>query len=238
MTSSIRRALLVAVAGLATFASAAAVTDGALRLTAKVGDVRKYKLTAAVKFQDQDLAVTGGVNVKVMRVDDAGLITVQVTATSTQAKGGDQPIPVQDSPALVEVFKPDGTLSELRGENASQTAYRLETLTSVKLPAFPLEKDKTWTWEIFPNPKVGIQKATIDYKVLGEETVAGIATWKVSRAIKETEGDSPATGDGTVWINKRDGTLVKQVDVWKNAPIPNAQSPVDGTFTLELQPPA
>lgn len=236
MVRLIRRTFLVAAAGLAYFASAAAVADGSLRLTAKVGDVRKYKLTAAVKFQDQDLAVTGGVNMKVLRVDDAGLITFQVTALNTKAKSGDQPIPVQDSPALTEIFRPDGTLAELRGENASQTAYRMETLTSVKLPAFPLEKDKTWTWEVSPNSKVGIQKSTIDYKVLGEETVAGIATWKVSRTIKELEGDSPATADGTVWINKVDGTLVKQVDVWKNAPVPNATFEVDGTFTLELQP--
>ena len=74
----------------------------------------------------------------------------------------------------------------------------------------------------------------MDYKVLGEETVDGVATWKVSRTMKELEGESIATADGTVWINKADGTLVKQVDVWKNAPVPNAQAPVDGTFTLEL----
>jgi hypothetical protein len=230
------RTLLVAAAGLAYIASAAAAVDGGLRLTPKEGDVRKYKLTAALKFQETDLTVTGGVHIKVLHVDDAGLITVQVTASSTVAKSGDQPITVQDSPALTEVFKPDGTLSELRGENASQTAYRMETLTSVKLPAFPLEKDKAWTWEIFPNSKVGIQKSTIDYKVLGDETVDGVDTWKVSRAIKELEGDNPATADGTVWINKHDGTLVKQVDVWKNAPIPNAPSEVDGTITLEFQP--
>ena len=237
MTRALRRTLLVTAAGLAYFASAAAVADGSLHLTGKVGDVRKYKLTATFKIQDQDVSATSSVTIKVTHVDDAGLITVQAVMTNATAKVGDQAIPVQDSPALIEVFKPDGTLSELRGENASQTAYRMETLTSVKLPAFPLEKDKTWTWEVSPNSKVGIQKSTVDYKVLGEETVAGIATWKVSRSIKELEGDSPASCDGTVWISRVDGTLVKQVDVWMNAPVPNAPSRVDGTFTLELQPP-
>jgi hypothetical protein len=180
--------------------------------------------------------VTGGVNEKVVRVDEAGLITIQVTAINTTGRAGAQDIPVKESPPLTEIYKPDGTLAELRGENASQTSYRMETLTSVKLPTFALAKDKTWTWDIFPNLKVGIQKSTIAYKVLGEETVSGVATWKVSRAIKELEGDTPATGDGTVWINKLDGTLVKEVDLWENAPVPNAPSGVDGTFTLELVP--
>lgn len=215
-------------------AGSSASGDVALRLTAKQGDTRKYKLTAEVKFEGQDLSVTGAVTEKVLRVDDAGMVTVQVFATNTQAKAGGQAVPVQDSPAMTQIYRPDGSLSELRGENASQTSYRLETLTSVKLPTFALAVDKTWTWDIAPNTKLGIAKSSIVYKVVGEETVAGIPTWKISRSIKELDGDAPATDDGTVWVSKADGFRVKQIDIWKNAPVPNAPSAVDGTFTLEL----
>jgi hypothetical protein len=217
-------------------ASVARTADGGLRLTAKVGEIRKFKMTAVVKFQDQDLNVTGDVSEKIVHVDDAGLVTVQLLAMNTKATAGGQDIPVPDSPALTAVYRSDGTLSELRGENASQTSYRLETLTSVKLPSFALAVDKTWTWDVQPNSKVGIQKASVVYKVLGEDNIAGHPSWKVSRAIRELEGDRPATSDGTIWIDKLDGTLVKQVDDWKNAPVPNAPSAVNGVFTLELQP--
>ncbi|MHB8635626.1 MAG: hypothetical protein ACYC96_04040 [Fimbriimonadaceae bacterium] len=238
MPTPVTRSLLATAATFATLAGGAAMTDGGLQLTAKVGDVRQYKLTAVVKFQDTGLTVTGGVTVRVVRVDDAGMITVQVTATNTTAKAGDLPVKVQDSPPLTEVFKPDGTLSELRGENASPTSYRLETLTSVKLPPFALANDKTWTWDIFPNSKVGIQRAKVVYKVLGEESVSGLATWKISRVITELEGENPASDTGTVWVDEANGMLVKQVDVWKSAPVPGAPSSVDGTFTLELTPPS
>lgn len=232
---SIRR-LPAAVLGLLLVAGAGAAGDAAMRLTAKAGDFRKYKLSAKVTFEGQDLSVSGGVNERVIKVDDAGMMTFQVTSVNTTAKAGSQTIPVQNSPALIEVFRPDGSLSELRGENAAQTSYRLETLTSVKFPNMPLAKDVAWTWDIAPNVKLGIQKAKIEFKVLGEETVDGVDTWKISRTVKELEGSSPATDDGTVWVAKADGRRIKQTDVWKNAPVLNAPSEVDGTFTLELEP--
>ena len=151
------RTLLSVATTFAILASAVAAGDGGLHLTGKAGDVRKYKLSLAFKFQGQDITVTGGVNERVIRVDDAGLITIQVTAVNTAAKAGDQAIPVKDSPPLIKVFKPDGTLSELRGEDASQTAYRLETLTSVKLPNFALVKDKPGRGTFFRTRRSGFK---------------------------------------------------------------------------------
>jgi len=236
LTTRLRVSSHLIAAALTTLTGAAAVTDTGPRFIGKTGDLRRFKLTQALKFQDQDLNVSADVNEKVVRVDDAGLVTVQYVTLNIKAKLGAQDLPVKDSPPLTAVYRPDGALSELRGENASPTQYRLETLTSVKLPLFALAADKTWTWDISPNVKLGIQKSSITYKVLGEETVAGVAAWKVSRAIKELEGDRPASSDGTVWIGKLDGMPIKQVDTWVNAPIPGAPFTVSGTFTLELQP--
>jgi hypothetical protein len=210
--------------------------DGPLKYTGKVDVVHKFKLGAAFQFSGQDIKLTSDLFEKVMKVDDAGKVTVQVVTTNLKVTAGGQDIPAPETPPLVKVFRPDGALAELHGEGASPEAYRLETLTSVKLPDSAIQADKTWTWDVPGDPKTGVIKATIVYKVLGDEKIAGVDAWKISRSVKELAGDSPAADDGTVWVSKTDGTVVKQIDKWSNTPIHLATAAVAGTFTLELQP--
>jgi hypothetical protein len=231
-----RKRVLIGSAFLALAGLAAALVDGALRYTGKVDDVHKFKFSGAFQLEGKDVKLTADVSAKVSKVDDAGLVTVQVVSTNRKMLFDSQDVPFSDSPALVKVFRPDGSLAELRGEGAWPEAYRLETLTSVKFADSALAADKTWTWEVPADTKSGVVKATVVFKVLGDEKIAGVDAWKISRVVKELAGDSPATDDGTVWIGKMDGTVVKQVDKWVNMPIHGATSAVSGTFTLELQP--
>ncbi len=226
---------LSAVLALATVSSA--LGDGGLKYTGKVDSVRKFKVNAAFRFSDNDITLNSDVASKITKVDDAGLVTVQLVTTNLKVTAGGQDVPSPDTPtALYKVFRPDGTLAELRGEGASPEAYRLETLTSVKLPNTALKQDATWTWDVPGDTKTGVAKATIAYKVLGDEKIAGVDSWKISRTVKELAGDAPASDDGTVWVSKDDGIVVKQIDKWTNMPIHLSTSAVNGTLSVELQP--
>ena len=210
-----------------------AAVDG-LKLTAKLGDVRKFKLAANFTTGDGIAKVTGDVTRKVIKVDPDGTITLQETRShlSLDLNGNQMS---QDDAVMVKVLKPDGTLAELRGEGAGPEAYRVATLSTVKLPDFPLAIDKSWTWDVPADARHGSVLARAEYKVLGEERLHDIDTWKISSAVSEIGGSSPASSTSTVWISKSDASLVKSDSTVKNLPLKGV-GPMSGTQSLDLAP--
>ena len=121
----------------------------------------------------------------------------------------------------------------MRGEGATPEAYRALTLTTVKLPDFALAKDKTWTWEAPGDSKTGTVKAKADYKVVGDEKMHDIDTWKISFTVVETDGAAPASSSSTVWISKSDASLVKSESTVKDLPIKGVGA-MSGTQSMNM----
>ena len=223
--------LVAAVAALAVVGFA--IGQGALKMSAKVGDVRKYKLTADMTLAGMEAKLSGSVSDKVAKVDDKGNITTTSTQSNMQVEFNGSPMQLPDS-STTSVVRPDGTTLEIRSETVSPSDYRIATLSTVKLPDFALEKDKTWTWDCPADAKTGVVKAKGEYKVLGDEKVHDIDTWKISSKVTEVDGDTPGSMEATVWLSKADGTMVKSEGKGANVPFPGAPGPVSGTMKIEL----
>jgi hypothetical protein len=222
--------IAVGVTALAVFGSA--VEDGALKMTAMVNDVRKYTLTGQMSVAGTEAKITGKMTQKVIKVEDNGNITTQETQSMTAEVNG-QEFPIPDA-VTVTVVKPDNTVVEIRGENADANSYRIATVETIKFPDFALANDKTWTFDFPSDAKTGVVKSKGEYKVLGSETLHGVDSWKIQMKVTEVDGDSPAGTEGTAWLSKKDGSLVKMEGKAKNLPVPGAPGPVSGTETVEL----
>src|SRR5579862_1035268 len=225
--------LFIAVGVTALAAFGAAVEEGVLKMTGMVNDVRNYTMSGTMTVSGTDAKISGKMVQKVIKVDDNGNITLKDTETMKIEISGAE-IPPQES-VTTTVVKPDGTVAEIRGERATPEAYRIATIETIQFPAFALAVDKAWTHEFPADAKTGVIKAKGEYKVLGSETLHGVDSWKISMKVVELSGDTPAGTEGTAWISKKDGSLVKMDGKATNLPVPEAPGGiVSGTETLEL----
>jgi hypothetical protein len=224
--------LFFAVSGTALAVFGAAVEGGALKMTAMVNDVRKYTLTGTMSVAGAEAKISGKMTQKVIKVEENGNITLQESESMTAEVNG-QEYPVPES-ITTTVLKSDGTVIEIRGEHSSAEAYRIATVETIKFPDFALAPDKTWTYDFPADAKTGVVKAKGEYKVLGSETLHGIECWKIQEKVNELVGDEPAGTEGTAWVNKKDGSLVKTDGKAKNLPIPEAGGAVSGSEVVEL----
>ena len=223
----------VGVTALAMFG--AAVEDGALKMTGLVNDVRHYTMSGVMSVAGTEAKLNGTMTQKVIKVEDNGNITMQDTESMKIEVSG-QELPSQDA-ITTTVYKPDGTVIEVRGEESGPNAYRIATIETINLPDFALAVDKTWTHDFPADAKTGVIHSKGEYKVLASETLHGVDSWKLSTKVTELSGDTPASTEGTAWISKKDGSLVKMDGKATNLPVPQAPGGiVSGTEVIELAP--
>ncbi|HLK16614.1 MAG TPA: hypothetical protein VKT78_17540 [Fimbriimonadaceae bacterium] len=221
----------IGIAALAVVGSAAA--QEALRLTAKLGEVHRYKLAADLTSANFTIKLSGEINRKVLRLDH-GDVTLQETRTNMKMNVNENEMKMDDA-VLVRVLRPDATTLELRGEGAGPEAYRVAVLSTVKLPDFPLAVDKTWTWDVPADPKHGQVKARAEYKVIGQEKIHEVDAWQIACSVTEEGGPAAASSISTVWVSKADASLVRSESKVKNLPL-TKDEPMSGTQTLDLVP--
>jgi hypothetical protein len=135
---------------------------------------------------------------------------------------------------VVTVYNADGSVKQLNGDDstAGASAYRIANLQSMIDPGKPLNVGDVWSVDIKADSKTGAEAAKADFKILAEEKVDDVDTIKVQANIKETSGSDPAASEGTYWLEKANGSVVKAELKWTDVPIPGAPTPISGTVNL------
>lgn len=215
-------------------ALALAAQAGPLVRKVQVGEELKYRVKANVELGGNAIVFSGLQTEKVLEVGTDGTYTVESKTTDAKVTFGGQEIeiPADQSPSTTSVYNLDGTIKEIRGDNAQAESYRFANLATVFLNGKEAKVGEAWTNEKTADSKSGAVAYKSTYKIVGEEKVGSLDTWKIEFSTKESEGDAPASSDGTVWIDKADATLVKTEAKWSNAPFPGAPGPVNGTVTV------
>ncbi|HEX5070776.1 MAG TPA: hypothetical protein VFV78_11235 [Vicinamibacterales bacterium] len=183
---------------------------------AKVGDVTRVQTVGKAQVD---------MNGAQMALDLKGIEKYTVTAV---AANGD--ITETDSPESVElsmngqsmppdpemmkastiVIKPNRMLVSYTKEDGSSDASegRMYHATTVIYPDTPVKVGDKWSKTFAANAATGARTARGDYQVLAFETVAGVATVKVSLTFQESVAPALKT-KGTVWIERATGDVVK-----------------------------
>lgn len=232
MKTSTRVFGLVAVVASIAVAAYAADTYS-LKRVAKVGDTLKYKFSADVDFGGQAAQVTFSTVDKVTKVEDNGNISTESKQENMKVSFGGQEMSPEDQPARTTITKSTGEIVEIKGEMVDGSAYRFSNMNIVKAPEAPVKVGDKWSYEVKADSKTGAVAGKADYEVLAAEKVGDRDTVKIKWTYKETEGADAASSEGTVWMDAKDGAVVKASGSFTKAPIPGAPGPVDMKFTME-----
>lgn len=216
-------------------ASAGTVQTYSLKRSASIGDSATYRLTMDVTFGDLSYKVTSTSALKVVRVDEDGTITTQTTQSDykIKIKGVEKEITAPDSDATTAVRKTTGDLVSINADKVDASSYRLENLTAFLSPETPVRIGDRWIRDIKADSKTGAVGCRAEYELLSVDKVGPYEAAKIKWSIKETEGQEPGSGEGTIWIDVKDGSLVRSEGKLKNAPLRDAPRPVDFSFTTE-----
>ncbi len=201
----------------------------------KEGESARYKMQADVDFGGMALKAKFVVSEKVTKVEADG--TYKVEQAQLEGKidmnGQEQDLP-SGNPSTT-VYAKDGTVKEITGDQTTADTYRMANLGVVFDPGKPLNVGDTWSYDFKKDAKTGAVAAKGTYKLLAEEKVGSFDTLKIQVNVKESEGTDPAANDGTVWISKTDGSVVKMDQKWTNAPFPGAPAPINATVKMDRE---
>jgi hypothetical protein len=205
--------------------AALALADGIiLKKTAKVGDVVKYHTNATFNIQGQDGNLDADSAEKVTDVDKDGNVSIETSTTGVKFSFAGNTTDVPDQPATSVKYSPSGEPLEMTGDQEGNTGHRIECVTMVQLPDKPLNAGDTWDFSKTDTSK-GFVKLKANYTYVGPEKVGDVDAYKVKVSTLESEGDTPAKGEGFVWLDTKTGWIVKSDMQISNFPTP--QGPID-----------
>lgn len=230
-----KRALLSVVALTAMSVVAWAAADGfTLARKPKEGDNLKYKMAVDVDLGGLPIKASATLTEKVVKVEEDGSFKVSQAMTDGKldVNGQEQEY---SGPESTLVYAPTGEVKSMASETTSADVWRFANLNAVRLTTKTLNLNDTWTVVYPADPKTGAVAGKADYTLLGEEKIDDFDTFKVKTVVKETEGSEPASIEGTVWLDKNDGSLVKSDTKWMNVPFPGSPMPLNATVTLKRQ---
>jgi hypothetical protein len=211
------RRLSVLLLGAAVAATAFAMQSMTLKRVATVGEVNEYKLNVVVDFQGTEVNFSARTVERVLSVEGGKIVTENETKDAKIDLGG-QEQPVDDS-KVKTTLGPDGEIVLIEGEMMDESAYRFANLMAMRWPGAAVEKGTKWTVEQKADSKRSTPATTFGFEIQDLMSMAGRDVVKVGFNIKETEGDTPASSEGVMYIDIKTGLMVKTEGKMENANI-------------------
>jgi hypothetical protein len=212
-----------------------------LKREPKKGDKLVFRFEGEAEAGGMQIKLKGLTTETILKVEDNGDYVVEEKNSEGKLLFGDQEVPMPDSAVrtarnskgeIQRISRPEG---DKDGEEADAQTYRMALMTTFTPPEKPVAVDGTWAHESKADQKKGLPARKTEYKAAAVEKVQDQEAVKVEFKYKETEGDTPATSEGTHWISVKDGALLKSEAKLKNAPVPGAPAPMDLTIRMERE---
>ncbi|MCC7434394.1 MAG: hypothetical protein IT363_06895 [Methanoregulaceae archaeon] len=226
--------LMVGLVSVAMLALAQGVT---LKRTPKVDEVQKFKLRMEFGIFGDTAVYTSVLTQKVTEVKPDGNYAVEATQSDYKVElfGDEGVVRDEDLPKQSITYTPSGDVVAVQGGLVNESVYRLANLMAVRLPKVAVSKGDKWECVVPKNVDTGVFEAKATYTYDDDEKIGEFDTIRAEFEYAEVAGD-PARGQGKVWLNKRDGSVVKLETNWTSAPIPGAPTPLTGAVILERIP--
>jgi hypothetical protein len=168
---------------------------------------------------------------KVLKVDPDGTYSMQsnTLAGTLEVSGEKLDMPKNSS---VAVYKPTGEVVSISGDRVDQTIMRSQNLTMLKRPENMVKRGDTWTLTIKSDPASKSPSVQGTFTFDGEETIGSYQTLKVRSQVSEGDVPNPGSVIATFWVNKTDGSLVKEECKYTSMTFPGATAPLSGTLAM------
>jgi hypothetical protein len=225
-------ALLLAAA---TFGLAlAAVAEFDFKAIRAVGEKSKTKVTAEIEIQGIKVEQSYVTSEEVTEVKD-GLVTSKSSMSEQKivVNGQEQPAP----PDRTNVSKSKLTGELVESDNTSEQPLdvqkRISRVTAVVPPEKPVGVGGSWSVTLPKDEKSGLVPGKLDYKVVAVEKVGKWDVVKVDYSFKETEGGTPLSAKGTMWLTTKKFDNVKADIVVENFEAPGVPMPLTVKLKIE-----
>jgi hypothetical protein len=230
MNNRIKTLGLLAVAAL----SVVALAQDAIQLkrTVKAGEVTKYMIKADFNFGGTDASFSSVAIETVKKVDENGNFTIESKSSDAKVVVGGQENALPDNSSVTTTFKPTGEVLDVKADGANGPSGRIAAMQATYFPTKPIKVGDSWDVDVKPDTKLGSVGLKGTFKLEAAEKVGDFDTYRIKESVKEASGTTPWTNEGTVWISVKDGSLVKEVGNWKNAPLNPQGDPLDAKFTV------
>ncbi len=214
-------------------ATAMSMADGfSLKRIPKVGAAVKFSMEATFQANGASGTLKAVLLEKTTGMDKDCNFTVQQSQLEASATYDSESIDVSARTPVTMTYKPNGQVTLIAGDLTDANAYRMENLGSLLDPGKQVNVGDVWITEIKEDKSLGTHGVHTELKLIGEEKIGEFNTIKIKGMSKEDFGDSPATDDFTIWINKEDGSLVQLESKWTNAPFPGQTAPIPATIKM------
>lgn len=212
--------------GLSVAAAGAALDGITLKRSGPIGQKAEYKLEAHLNFagQDVDIAANSVDTLSALKPD--GTSTTDVLQSDLTVNG--QPYTIPSEPTTL-VQNADGSIVSFSGVPDASGGTRRQEVLVFYYPKNPVNIGDSWSYDFTPDSKIG-PPYKVQLKYTGDETIGKHDAAKVEGTIAETGGTDAASAKTTFWIDKTDGTLVKEVAEVKNIPF-GPPGEADGKLT-------
>lgn len=208
--------LLVAVAVLATCLAAQQANDEKAFTTIwkpTESQVLEFNLTADFTAGPAKFTMMGDMTQKVTKIATNGDYTLETTYSHGRivTQGEEQKLEDGDMKPKIEKYNAKGEVIEHdKGDTDDDDAptAALDQAGYIAPPEKPVKKGDKWSYK-FPAEK-NKPAAKSDYEVLGVEKLGPFEVVKIKVSFKQTEGSQPVTAEGTVSLDVKDQSIVKE----------------------------
>lgn len=217
MHIQMKRFSFILAAGVAAAIAVASVQGVSIAWKPKAGDTTKYKLTTKANIQGQEMFFSAVLTSKVLEVT-SDKIVVEEKQSELNVKFGDQDFSSMMPASITSTttLKPNGEVIERKSEMEDGGSERMEAALAHQYPEKAVEKGGSWTIKRAANADKKLPASEATYTYVEDEKVGAFDTWKITYVFKETEGSSPMTVNGTLWLNRANGEPVKAVYQMQN----------------------
>lgn len=223
--------------GLLAFSVLAFAAQGIdLKWTPKVGDKASYKIAGTFEIPGAgDVKISGTRVEEISKIDGDIVTSTSSSKMSAEVMGNEIPIP--DSKEMTK-SKLDGTVTEVRVDDKEPTGngLRLAHISMLVFPGKAIAINDTWTATGEKDEKLDVPGYKIEYKLVGEEKIGDWDTYKITSKGGETEGAAPTKVDGTFWVEKSTGVVVKGVSQLTDAVFDPQYPALSGKMEINRQP--
>ncbi|MCB0825735.1 MAG: hypothetical protein KDC26_06060 [Armatimonadetes bacterium] len=217
-----------------------------LKFQSKVGDSQIYQMTSVTPMdmggQSMEITFSARLTSKVLEVTEE-TYTVEATTDNMTLKIGDQPMPMGGGGGAPDV--PEKTVvkrqfdaktglwvKDLTENLAMGSSPRIEQLSAFAYPGKAIKVGGEWFHDFPANKKEEIPVAKAKFTIVGSEMVGKWDCWKISHVYSEMEGNIPFGAIGTIWLDKKDHSMVKYVGEYQNVKFVDMMPPANSKVTL------
>lgn len=201
-----RKPIYLALCAALTLSAIAAFQAETIKWSPKQGEKTKYRMDMEV----EGMGAVGMMSMTVIEVKSDGKIVVRESLDSLTINMNGQEMDLGITSSAKVTYTPFGeVVDRVMESDEMQGDQRWEQGMIWLYPEKPVKPGDTWRRTVKADTSKGVFASETNYKFVSPETISGIDCWKIEYTFSEKDVQVPVSITATLWLDKKDGSLVE-----------------------------